>query len=169
MESVWWIVAVVCCTAITAGLVYFVMQSHAEVQLARQREELAFARAELSAKRQAMLDSLYYAEEVARSQALNEFLSDIRVEERHYVREHKVLFMTRRSIVRQERIFFRNLPLSNWIEHEMPYEEGVDVDQLSKAMAVFVPSGMLEPASAQPRNGQSGNGLPGNGQARKLL
>jgi hypothetical protein len=32
------------------------------------------------------------------------FLADIRVEERHYVREHKVLFLNRKCMVRQERI-----------------------------------------------------------------
>jgi hypothetical protein len=30
----------------------------------------------------------------------------------------------------QERLFFRNIPLSNWIEHEMIIEEGRDLDEL---------------------------------------
>jgi hypothetical protein len=33
-------------------------------------------------------------------------------------------------MVMQERLFFRNIPLSNWIEHEMIVEEGRDLDQL---------------------------------------
>jgi hypothetical protein len=30
----------------------------------------------------------------------------------------------------QERLFFRNIPLSNWIEREMVLEEGRDLDQM---------------------------------------
>lgn len=32
----------------------------------------------------------------------------------------------------QERLFFRNIPLSNWIEHEMIIEEDRDLEQLPK-------------------------------------
>jgi hypothetical protein len=78
---------------------------------------------------------------------MDEFIADIRVEERHYVREHKILFVTRKCLVRQERIFFRNLPLSTWVEQEMPIEEGADVDKLAQAMTVFTPEGMIAAAS----------------------
>jgi hypothetical protein len=43
----------------------------------------------------------------------------------------------RKSLVLQERIFFRNLPLSDWIEHEIVLEEGMDVNQLVQEMTVF--------------------------------
>jgi hypothetical protein len=45
--------------------------------------------------------------------------------------------MRRKMLVRQERIFFRNIPLSNWVEHEMPLEEGVDSEKLAQTMSVF--------------------------------
>ena len=64
-------------------------------------------------------------------------LPDIRVEERHYTREHKVLFLTRKLLVRQERIFFRNIPLSDWIEHEIQLDEGADVGKMVQDMTVF--------------------------------
>ena len=35
-------------------------------------------------------------------------------------------------MIMQERLFFRNIPLSNWIEHEMVVEEGTDLDRLPK-------------------------------------
>jgi uncharacterized membrane protein YgaE (UPF0421/DUF939 family) len=125
------------CVAATAGLVYFVMQSHTELRLAKQREELAGAQATLVAKREALETSLKNAEDSIRSKAMDDFLADIRIEERHYTREHKVLFMRRKMLVRQERIFFRNIPLSNWVEHEMPLEEGVDSEKLAQTMSVF--------------------------------
>ena len=132
----------------TGGLVYFVMRSHTDVILANQREELAAARALLSAQKDGIADSIRSAEESARRKAMDDFMADIRIEERHYVREHKALFITRKSVVRQERIFFRNLPLSNWIEQEMPFEEGADIDLMAKAMAVFAP--LMLDAGAQP-------------------
>lgn len=144
MDPLWWIVASALTALMTGGLVYFVTQSHADVQLAKQREELAAAHATIAAQKEAMVDSLKNAHESARRQALDDFMADIRVEERHYVREHKALFLTRKSVVRQERIFFRNLPLSNWVEQEMPFEEGADVEQLAKTMAVFIPEGLLD-------------------------
>jgi hypothetical protein len=30
-------------------------------------------------------------------------------------------------MVMQERLYFRNIPLSNWVEHEMPLEDGTDL------------------------------------------
>ncbi|HEX4134303.1 MAG TPA: hypothetical protein VHY84_06760 [Bryobacteraceae bacterium] len=125
------------CVAATAGLMYFVMQSHMEVRLAKQREELARAEATLIARKEALDVSLKNAEDSIRSKAMDDFLADIRVEERHYTREHKVLFIKRRMLVRQERIFFRNIPLSNWVEQEMPLEEGVDTEKLAQTMSVF--------------------------------
>jgi hypothetical protein len=130
------------CVVVTGGLVYFIMRSHMEVRLARQRTELAAAKATLAAKREALEDTLKSSEYAIRRIALDEFLADIRVEERHYTREHKMLFMHRRMLVRQERIFFRNIPLSSWVEHEMPIEEGVDADKLAQTMSVFANAAM---------------------------
>lgn len=150
MDLTWWMVASALCTAASAGLVYFVMQSRMEVLLAKQREELAAANAALGVHRDVMQESIKSAEESGRRKAMDDFLGEIRIEERHYVRENKALFLKRRSIVRQERLFFRNLPLSNWIEQEMPFEEGADVEALAKTMAVFAPE-LLSLADDRPQ------------------
>ena len=76
-------------------------------------------------------------EESAKRKALDEFLADLRVEERHYVRQHRVLFAHRKSLILQERIFFRNIPISNWVEHEVPVEEGADLDGIARTLSVF--------------------------------
>jgi len=151
MSPVLWLTIVVVCAALSGLVVYFVMRAQAEVRIARQREELAAAHAALGAQKEALETSLKSAEESARRRAMDEFLADIRVEERHYVREHKAFFLTRKAVIRQERIFFRNLPLSNWIEQEMPFEEGADIDQLARTMAVFIPEGLLDDLNPQPR------------------
>ena len=137
------------CAAAAGLLVYFVMQSNTEVILAQQREDLASARAALAAHKESMEDSLRNAAESARNRAMDEFLADIRVEERHYTREHKMLFLTKKSLIRQERIFFRNIPLTGWIEQEMPLEEGMDPELLAKTTSIFAGE-FLSGAGEQP-------------------
>jgi hypothetical protein len=48
--------------------------------------------------------------------------------------------------VRQERIYFRNIPLSSWVEQEMPIEEGVDAEKMAQTMSVFANAALLEEA-----------------------
>jgi hypothetical protein len=139
MNPLWWVLITAIGAAATGVIVYFIMHSRMQVLLSRQREELAAARATLAAQKEAIEGSLKGAQETTRRQAMDEFLADIRVEERHYTREHKMLFLTRKLLVRQERIFFRNIPLSNWVENEMPIEEGADLEKLAQAMSVFAP------------------------------
>lgn len=152
MNPVWWVLWSAICAVGTGLLVYFLMQSHMEVVLSRQREEMAAARATLSAQRQELENSLKTMEESTRRQAMDEFLADIRVEERHYTREHKVLFVSRKVLVRQERIFFRNIPLSNWIEQEMPIEEGVDPEKVAATMSIFMNAAMMGEVPEQRAN-----------------
>src|SRR5262249_3163304 len=57
-----------------------------------------------------------------------------------YVRESRSLSASKKSMVMQERLFFRNIPLSNWIEHEMVVEEGRDLNQLPKESVFAAPA-----------------------------
>jgi hypothetical protein len=59
------------------------------------------------------------------------------VEQRHYTRENRTLTAKRKSLVLQERIYFRNIPLSDWIEHEITLDEGADVNRLVQDMTIF--------------------------------
>jgi len=137
MQPLWWLAGTVAVAVVTGAIVGLIVRSRGEVALAHQREELAAARAALEAQKEALEGALKNAEESARRHALDEFMRDIRIEERHYVREQKVFVVTRKCMVRQERIFFRNLPLSSWVEQEMPIEEGADMEKLARSMAVF--------------------------------
>jgi hypothetical protein len=125
--------------AVGSGLLaYFIMQSRMEVALARERESTAQARGTLEAEKNSLEQALSGAKESARREALDEFLADVHVEQRHYVRENKLLFQNRKGLVLQERIFFRNIPLSNWIEHEIILQEGEDVDKAARSLTSFV-------------------------------
>jgi hypothetical protein len=118
-------------------LAFYIMQSRMEVALAREREAMAQARGALQAEKCSLEQSLHSAREQARREALDEFLADVHIEQRHYVRENKALFQNRKSLVLQERIFFRNIPLSNWIEHEIMLQEGEDVDHAARSLTSF--------------------------------
>ncbi|MCX6631574.1 MAG: hypothetical protein NTW28_28510 [Candidatus Solibacter sp.] len=129
-------------TAVASGLLaWFIMQSRMEVALAQQREHLAETRGALDAEKSALgasLDTaLRAAEAVAKCEALEHFMDELRVEQRHYTRENRMLTHNRKSLVLQERMYFRNLPLSDWIEHEITVEEGADVGRLVQDMTIF--------------------------------
>jgi hypothetical protein len=129
-------------TAVASGLLaWFIMQSRMEVALAQQREHLAETRGALDAEKSALgatLDSaLRAAEAVAKHEALEHFMDELRVEQRHYTRADRTLTRNRKSLVMQERMFFRNIPLSDWIEHEITVEEGADVGRLVQDMTIF--------------------------------
>ena len=103
-------------------LVYIVGQAHNAAMLARERETLAEARSQLIHQQKAMEDRVRATQAEARRQALDDFLADVRVEERHYLREIGPPLDRRKNLVQQERVCFRNIPLSQWTERELPYE-----------------------------------------------
>jgi hypothetical protein len=125
--------------AVGSGLLaFYIMQSRMEVALARERESMAQARGTLEAEKNSLEQALRGAKDSARREALDEFLGDVHVEQRHYVKDNKLLFQNRKALVLQERIFFRNIPLSNWIEHEIVLQEGEDVDKAARSLTSFV-------------------------------
>ena len=141
MEAVLWIL-LPGFVAVTSGLLaWFVTQSRMEVKLAEQRECLAEARGALAAEKAALSGSLdtalRAAEERARRQAFDSFLSELSVEQRHYTRENRLLSHSRKSLVLQERMYFRNIPLSDWIEHEIALDDATDVHRMVQEMTLF--------------------------------
>lgn len=139
MEAFLWLFLPVFVAGGSALLSYYVMQARMEVALAKERESLAEARATISAHKVTLDERVKATEEACKRQALDDFMHDIRVEERSYVRESKSLNASKKTMVMQERIFFRNIPLSNWIEREMLIEDGLGTRQLP-AESIFTPA-----------------------------
>lgn len=141
MEAVLWIVLPGFVAVASGLLAWFVMQSRMEVAIAQEREALAEARGAIETSKSAMEDSLQtairLAEESAKRNALEEFLADLHIEQRHYTKESKLLMQNRKSLIMQERIFFRNLPLSDWIEHEILLDDGADPQRMAQELTVF--------------------------------
>src|SRR5579863_4585149 len=135
MDAFLWLFLPVFVAGGSSLLSYYIMQARMEVALARERESLAEARATITTQKVTMEERIKATEESSRRHALDEFMQDFRVEERSYVRETKSLAASKKSMIMQERLFFRNIPLSNWIEREMVVEEGTDLDRLPKDSA----------------------------------
>jgi hypothetical protein len=132
MDAFLWMFLPVFVAGGSALLSFYITQAKMEVSLAKERESLAEARATITSQKVTMEERIKATEEAAKRHSLDQFLQEIRIEERSYVRESRSLSASKKTMVMQERLFFRNLPLSNWIEHEMVVEEGRDLDQFPK-------------------------------------
>jgi hypothetical protein len=120
LEAFLWLFLPVFVAGGSALLSYCVMQARMEVALAKERETLAEARAAINTHKVTLDERVRAIEEATKRQALDDFMHDIRTEERSYVREST----NSKTMVMQERLYFRNIPLSNWIDHEMLIEDG---------------------------------------------
>jgi hypothetical protein len=149
MEAFLWMFLPVFVAGGSSLLSFYIMQARMEVALAKERESLAEARATITSQKITMEERIKATEEATKRLAMDEFMHDFRVEERSYGRESKSLTASKKSMVMQERLFFRNIPLSNWIEHEMIVEEGTDLDQLPKE-SVFATSTITTTTIAPP-------------------
>jgi hypothetical protein len=149
MEAFLWMFLPVFVAGGSSLLSYYIMQARMEVALAKERESLAEARATITSQKITMEERIKATEEATKRLAMDEFMQDFRVDERSYARESKSLTASRKTVVMQERLFFRNIPLSNWIEREMIVEEGMDLDQLPKE-SVFATSTITTTTIAPP-------------------
>jgi hypothetical protein len=106
--------------AVAAGsamICYVLMQARMELAVAREKGERAHIEARLEMVEEMLPERLQAAEESAQRRAFDQLMGGFRVEERRYVRDGEDALP---SLVLQERLYFRNVPLSNWIEHELP-------------------------------------------------
>lgn len=150
VEALIWVFLPVFVAAGTALLSYSIMQARLEVAVARERAELAEAQASIQTYKITLEERIRATEEETRRKALNEFMQEFRVEERHYVRENKTPNTRRKTMVTQERLYFRNLPLSNWVEHELVMEEEATLalDETAKTLSIF--NAQLQGAEKEP-------------------
>jgi hypothetical protein len=137
MDAFLWMVLPVFIAGGSALLSFYIMQGRMEVALAKERETLAEARAMINTHKVTLDERVKAVEADTRRRSLDEFMQEFRVEERSYMRETKSMFSNKKLMVMQERLYFRNIPLSNWVEHEMLLEEGSDAQQMAKNCSVF--------------------------------
>ena len=137
-EALW--IALPFIVALGSGAIAFI------VTQAQMRLELAEVRAQLALQLKSAGERVRTAEAEARRKALDEFLADVRVEERQYVREIESPFERRKYLVIEERICFRSFPLSPWSERELA------VDAMATSVAVPVEEARPIPVAAPLRS-----------------
>jgi len=163
MTAILWVALPILVAVGSALIAVFIMQERMKVMIARERQSLAEARAALEAQKGTLDELDRLREEAVKRKSLDAFLADIRTEQRRFTRDQKLLFANRKSLVIQERLYFRNIPLCNWVEHEVMVEEGADVEGVAKTLSVFAMEGM-------PRlTGGNASGKNGDGKVTKLL
>jgi hypothetical protein len=149
LDAVLWILLPVFIAAGSALLSFYIMQARMEVAISKEREVIAEARAEVRTQKNTMEERVRATEQEARRRALDEFMQDFRVEERHYFRENKSVASRQKSMVLQERLYFRNIPLSSWVEHEMVVEQDMaDVQHIAKGCSIFSTKSLSEDGKA---------------------
>ena len=166
MSAVFWVLLPILVSVGSALLAVWIWQRRLEVQLARERQALTEARVAIEAQQQTLEELDRLRAEAARKQSLDDFMTELRTEQRRFLRQEKMLFANRKSLVVQERLLFRNIPLCNWVEHEVTVEEGANIKDVSKTLSVFTPQllGDAAPtkksgAALAKKNGKAVNGV----------
>jgi hypothetical protein len=125
MVIILWILVPGFTASCAALLICFMMSCRIDEAIALERSALKELQSALIAQRQRLESAIVDARAEAKRAAFDEFLNDFRVEQHQYMRKSRVFFMHRQTLVVRERILFRNLPLSNWVEHTVMLEENV--------------------------------------------
>lgn len=136
MVIILWVLMPAFTAAGAALLICFMMRCRMDEAIARERGALKELQSALLTQRQLLESAITDARAEAKRMAFDEFLNDFRVERRQYVRKSRVFFMSRQTLVVRERILFRNLPLSNWVEHSVTLEESVGAAYSTRGLAI---------------------------------
>ena len=150
MEALVWLFLPVFVAGGSALLSYYMMQARMEVSLAKERESLAEARAVIDSHKSTVEQRVKAVREETRRATLDEVMKDFHIEERSYMRDSANGDSSTKTMVMQERMFFRNIPLSNWTEREMVVEE----NNVAAALPRPEPSAILFPLPVQTADGR---------------
>jgi hypothetical protein len=126
MDILSWISLAIVASAVVAIPALIGMRSRMVAALENERRAYVEALAAHEHERSAVEDRIRAAVERARRDALEEFVRDLRVEERNRVRQSTSMFSARRVIVHEERLCFHDQPLSNWVEQEVVVDETIE-------------------------------------------
>ena len=166
IDALLWILLPVFIAAGSALLSFYMMQARMEVAISKEREVLAEARAEIRTQKNTMEERVKATEQEARRRALDDFMQEFRVEERHYFRENKSVTARQKSMILQERLYFRNIPLSSWVEHEMVVEEeGGELQHIAKGRSIFSTKSLNEDSGASVSRLLEQAAVSGNGSS----
>jgi hypothetical protein len=131
-EVVFWIVLPALVALGAAYLVWLLMQARIQVLAAHYQTAVAKVESDCAA---------------ARKPGIDELLAELRLERRRFVRRTPGAAGLENTLVTQERLYLRNLPLTSWMQEELPLGHGEElplevavVPLLEAARDVAVPS-----------------------------
>jgi len=127
----------------SALLICFMMRCRTDEAIARERGGLAELQSALIVQRQKLESAISDARAQARRLAFDEFLNDFSVEQRQYVRKSRAFFMSKRMLIVRERILFRNVPLSDWVEHTVTLDESLGGADNGQAVTIDADFGLV--------------------------
>ena len=127
-EVVFWVVLPALVALGAAYLVWLLMQ--ARIQVLAAHYQTAVARAETDC--------------TSRQQGVEELLSELRMERRRFVRRLPGPKGIETTLITQERLYLRNLPLTSWMQEEVPLGQGEEL----AGETGLVP--LIEPSAGQP-------------------
>ena len=96
MTAVFWVLLPILLCVGSALLAVWIWQTRLELQLARERQAMSEARAALEAQQHTFEELDRLRAEAVRKQSLDDFLADLRTEQRRFLRQQKMLFASRR-------------------------------------------------------------------------
>jgi len=119
MELVLWLFLPVMVAVGTAYLVWVVMQARIRVLAANYDAALAKVESECAARRP----------------GVEELLSELRFERNRFLRRTPgPRGSYEATVITQERIYFRDIPLTGWIQDELPLGDGEEVLSVNRAL-----------------------------------
>jgi Flp pilus assembly protein TadB len=115
------VVAICAALAGLGAIAWYLDRVRRQARLALRHEAEAEHNTHLRLQQRVAEERVRAAEQSARRKAMDEFLSDIHAEERAYLRQRELGGSRTRSAVVEERLYFRNLPVSNWSQQELTF------------------------------------------------
>ncbi len=134
MNAIWSIITI-CGGFLGLGvIVWYLGRMQMQVRWARKREADARCKVRIDLEQKIAEERTRATEESARCKAMDQFLSEIHVEERAYLRQRDIGTRRTRSVVVEERLYFRNLPMSNWTQQELTFYTASGAPDVSKML-----------------------------------
>ena len=123
---VFWIVLPGLVALGAAYLVWLLMQARVQVLTARYQTEVAKVETDSCAHRP----------------ALEDVLAELRTERRRFLRRVPGPHGYETTVITQERLYLRNIPLTGWMQEELPLGSGEEVAPETAAVPLLEPAGM---------------------------
>jgi hypothetical protein len=122
MELIWWFFLPGIVALGTAYLVWIVMQARIRVLAANYTAALAKVEYECAARRP----------------GVEELLSELRFERNRFLRRTPGPNDSyQATVITQERIYFRDIPLTGWIQDELPLGDGEELLPVNRALPAY--------------------------------